>query len=140
MERIGKTSLEALPQRVDADSLLNDGDRDWYTVYRTLKEIFGNAAAAGKHPVLLLHDVGWPRSRRDLYYRSDSIPGDLRDLHSFDGGMKIDSARTGRPAEDSAAMANLRMHFTSEVRATVCRPQSTGREKSARRCGNRRGA
>ena len=72
-------SLNALPHIAAVDVALIDGDHNWYTVYYELKQIAETAREAGAPmPVMLLHDVGWPYGRRDLYYGPDEIPVEFR--------------------------------------------------------------
>lgn len=76
------TSLQALPKIEDCDVVLIDGDHNWYTVYHELKLIEEKVVASGRlFPVVLLHDVGWPYGRRDLYYNPTTIPDE--NCHSF---------------------------------------------------------
>ncbi|WP_019421440.1 class I SAM-dependent methyltransferase [Paenibacillus sp. OSY-SE] len=67
-------SLEILPHLRQYDSILIDGDHNWYTVYHELKLIEAMASQDGKFPVVLLHDTQWPYGRRDMYYFPESIP------------------------------------------------------------------
>jgi hypothetical protein len=72
-------SLEALP-RLDAfDVIFIDGDHNWYTVFHELKAIEQRTAELGRpFPLVLLHDIGWPWGRRDLYYAPEAIPAGFR--------------------------------------------------------------
>jgi cephalosporin hydroxylase/GT2 family glycosyltransferase len=73
------TSHEVLPGLPPADVVLIDGDHNWYTVYHELRMLADTAQRAGSQlPVLVLHDVGWPYGRRDLYYEPDRIPAEFR--------------------------------------------------------------
>ena len=57
------------------DVALIDGDHNWYTVHTELRLLAEVAKAAGApFPVTILHDVGWPYGRRDLYYDPTTIP------------------------------------------------------------------
>ena len=62
------------------DAALIDGDHNWYTVYHELKPARRRRRDADGQPlpVLVLHDVGWPYGRRDLYYAPDQIPEEHR--------------------------------------------------------------
>lgn len=75
----GRTSLEALPEIPAADVVLIDGDHNWYTVFHELR-LVEERARTEKHdfPVVVLHDVGWPYGRRDLYYDPATIPAEHR--------------------------------------------------------------
>jgi cephalosporin hydroxylase len=73
------TSLDVLPGLPPADVVLVDGDHNWYTVYHELKVLAETARQAELPlPVLVLHDVGWPYGRRDLYYAPERIPSEFR--------------------------------------------------------------
>lgn len=81
-------SLNALPEIGHADLVLIDGDHNWYTVYNELQLIDKNCS--GKFPVVILHDVGWPYGRRDLYYNPENIPTGVR-LPYAKNGIILDS-------------------------------------------------
>ena len=70
-------SLNILPLLKDYDTILIDGDHNWYTVYNELKIIERNFKEED-FPLIFLHDVGWPYARRDLYYNPDNIPLQFR--------------------------------------------------------------
>jgi cephalosporin hydroxylase len=79
-------SLEVLPTLEPVDAALIDGDHNWYTVYNELKLLAKTAQNAGTPlPVLILHDVGWPYGRRDLYYAPEQIPEEFRQPHAQKG-------------------------------------------------------
>lgn len=85
-------SLDVLGTLPPMDAALIDGDHNWYTVLhelRLLRQV--SRAAKAPLPVLVLHDVGWPYGRRDLYYAPDTIPAEHRQPHR-QAGM-----RPGRP-------------------------------------------
>jgi Methyltransferase domain len=67
-------SLEALPTIPDPNVVLIDGDHNWYTVVNELRTL----ARWERWPITLLHDVGWPYGRRDMYYTPRSIPAEYR--------------------------------------------------------------
>lgn len=68
-------SLDALPAIDRFDVVLIDGDHNWYTVFNELKLIEERCKASSHpFPLVMLHDVGWPYGRRDLYYDPDNIP------------------------------------------------------------------
>ncbi len=64
-------SLDVLPGLPMQDVYFIDGDHNYYTVLNELRLI---VAAPDRHPLMILHDVGWPCGRRDMYYRPDNIP------------------------------------------------------------------
>ena len=62
-------SVNVLGDLEPMDVALIDGDHNWYTVFTELTMLADVARkAATPLPVLILHDVGWPYGRRDLYY------------------------------------------------------------------------
>ncbi|MEO6629391.1 MAG: class I SAM-dependent methyltransferase, partial [Aquihabitans sp.] len=72
-------SLDVLPTIGPVDVALIDGDHNWYTVLNELRALEASSRTAGELlPVLILHDVGWPYGRRDLYYEPDTIPPEHR--------------------------------------------------------------
>jgi len=72
-------SLEAL-HRIDRfGAVLIDGDHNWYTVHEELLLIERRCRELDRDvPLILLHDIGWPYGRRDLYYEPDAIPPPYR--------------------------------------------------------------
>ncbi|MFM8972781.1 MAG: CmcI family methyltransferase [Actinomycetota bacterium] len=79
-------SHNVLPGLPPVDVALVDGDHNWYTVYNELRMLAERATAAGAHlPVLVLHDVGWPYGRRDLYYAPERIPAEFRQPYARKG-------------------------------------------------------
>lgn len=72
-------SLKVLPFLENYDTILIDGDHNWYTVYNELKII---EKTNEKFPLVFLHDVGWPYGRRDLYYDPDNLPDEFRQPYS----------------------------------------------------------
>ena len=79
-------SLNALPSIEDFDVVLIDGDHNWYTVFNELQTIERLCdERAREFPLVLLHDIGWPYGRRDLYYDPDSVPKEYRKPHEKKG-------------------------------------------------------
>jgi hypothetical protein len=79
-------SLNALPEIEDFDVVLIDGDHNWYTVFNELKLIEETCEERSQDfPLVMLHDIGWPYGRRDLYYAPDSIPEGHRKPHDKKG-------------------------------------------------------
>jgi cephalosporin hydroxylase len=79
-------SLNVLGGLPPVDVALVDGDHNWYTVYHELILLRDTARAAGSPlPVLILHDVGWPYGRRDLYYAPETIPEAFRQPYAQRG-------------------------------------------------------
>ncbi|MDP7476879.1 MAG: glycosyltransferase [Candidatus Peribacteraceae bacterium] len=77
-----KTSLEALPDISGYDTVLIDGDHNWYTIFNELQLIEKHCKT---FPLVLLNDTGWPYARRDLYYNPDTIPSEFRHTHEKKG-------------------------------------------------------
>jgi O-antigen biosynthesis protein len=79
-------SLEVLEQIAAVDLALIDGDHNWYTVIGELRALERRAREdESEAPVILLHDVGWPYGRRDLYYDPQAIPEAHRNPHARAG-------------------------------------------------------
>ena len=79
-------SLNALPAIEDFDAVLIDGDHNWYTVFNELKTIERLCDERSREfPLVMLHDIGWPYGRRDLYYDPDTIPEEHRKPHEKKG-------------------------------------------------------
>ena len=64
------------------DLYLIDGDHNYWTVSQELGALYADDRA----PVSVLHDVGWPCARRDLYYNVDALPPDAVHPHSHHDG------------------------------------------------------
>lgn len=82
-------SLDALPEIERPDAALIDGDHNWHTVFNELR-LIEKSSGDGGFPLVMLHDVGWPYGRRDLYYDPETIPEEHRNPHSR-RGMSPDS-------------------------------------------------
>ena len=81
-------SHNVLPGLPPVDAALVDGDHNWFTVYHELKMLATVAHDAGEPlPLLLIHDVGWPYGRRDLYYSPEQVPEEFRQPWAR-GGMR----------------------------------------------------
>ena len=89
-------SLEVIPALDAIDVILLDGDHNWYTVLHELRAIEAlTQNGNGPLPVIVLHDVGWPYGRRDMYYDPATIPERERQPIA-QGGMHPDfNALTG---------------------------------------------
>jgi GT2 family glycosyltransferase/glycosyltransferase involved in cell wall biosynthesis len=85
-------SLDALPSIDGFDAVLIDGDHNWYTVFNELKVIESRCEELSQpFPLVMIHDVGWPYGRRDLYYAPETIPEAYRKPHKRKG-MHPDSS------------------------------------------------
>jgi cephalosporin hydroxylase len=79
-------SLNVLPDAEPFDVALIDGDHNWYTVYNELRLLREASRRGGRPlPLLIMHDVGWPYGRRDLYYSPDQIPAEFRQPYARRG-------------------------------------------------------
>lgn len=97
-------SLEVLPELDTMDVVLVDGDHNWYTVFNELKTIQERCAGLSRpFPLVLLHDVGWPYGRRDLYYDPENIPEEHRRPHAQKGLLRD----TGEAVEDGGLNPHL---------------------------------
>jgi len=78
-----KKSLDVLSELSAVDVALIDGDHNWYTVINELRALERRAREDERlAPLILLHDIGWPYGRRDLYYDPQSIPEAHRQPHA----------------------------------------------------------
>lgn len=79
-------SLEVIDTIGPVDAVLIDGDHNWYTVINELRMISDvcNRCKA-PFPIMFIHDVAWPYSRRDLYYDPDTIPEAFRHPYAKKG-------------------------------------------------------
>ncbi len=79
-------SHNVLPTLSPADAVLIDGDHNWFTVYHELRLLRAAARGSGSPmPLVIMHDVGWPYGRRDLYYAPERIPKEFRQPHEKRG-------------------------------------------------------
>jgi Macrocin-O-methyltransferase (TylF) len=79
-------SVNVLGDLPPMDVALIDGDHNWYTVFTELNLLADVAHRNGAPlPVMVLHDVGWPYGRRDLYYDPSNIPAEHRQHWRRDG-------------------------------------------------------
>jgi hypothetical protein len=81
-------SVEAIPDIGAADAYLIDGDHNYFTLTSELAAI--EKACEGRQPLLVLHDVGWPSGRRDMYYDPPSVPDDARHPFDYRRGATLD--------------------------------------------------
>src|SRR5262245_50245845 len=65
-----------------ADAYVLDGDHNYETVSGELAAVF-DAAGTG-YPLAVLHDIGWPWARRDLYYAPDALPPATVHPHTYE--------------------------------------------------------
>jgi len=74
-------SPEVLGELPKADLYVLDGDHNYATVHDELTWVMANASDA----IVVLHDVLWPCSRRDLYYDPSAVPPGRKHEASTDG-------------------------------------------------------
>jgi hypothetical protein len=97
-------SLNALAQIDQFDVVLIDGDHNWYTVFNELKLIERRCIVLSQpFPLVILHDIGWPYGRRDLYYNPENIPEAFRKPYKR-RGIRPDS---GELLEEGGLNAHL---------------------------------
>jgi GT2 family glycosyltransferase len=102
-----RKSLEVLGEIADVDLALIDGDHNWYTVLNELRTLERRAGEESREPpVMLLHDVGWPYGRRDLYYDPAAIPESERQPYAR-GGVKPGRTELGPGLNDHLENALL---------------------------------
>jgi hypothetical protein len=82
-------SLGALEEMEPADAYLIDGDHNYYTVAHELEAIDRRAREQGASWLAMLHDVGWPSGRRDMYYAPDTLPPDTVHPHTWEQGVLV---------------------------------------------------
>lgn len=84
-------SLNALSRVGCFDAVMIDGDHNWYTVLNELRLVEKCNEGQGRpFPLVMVHDIGWPYARRDLYYDPENIPLAYRKPHK-QKGMSLDS-------------------------------------------------
>jgi hypothetical protein len=86
-------SPAALATLEPADAYLLDGDHNHWTVLGELRAVAA-AAGAGGHPLVFVHDVGWPAGRRDQYYDPAALPPDAVHPFVFHQGVRLGSPTT----------------------------------------------
>lgn len=80
-------SPAALRELPPADAYILDGDHAYWTVLGELRTIAELVGADRPHPLVMLHDVGWPSGRRDQYYAPDALSPDQVLPHAWDRGV-----------------------------------------------------
>ena len=75
-----------------ADAYLLDGDHNHWTVLGELRAVA--AAAGGGHPLVFVHDLGWPAGRRDQYYDPTALPAEVVRPYTYTQGVRIGSTTT----------------------------------------------
>lgn len=83
-----------LQQAPPAGLYVIDGDHNYAVVRAELETVFG---ASAQEPLAVLHDIGWPWARRDLYYAPEQLQSEDVHPHSFDRGVVLDSVELAAP-------------------------------------------
>jgi hypothetical protein len=91
VDHIARTSLDVIGDLAQIDAWLIDGDHNYFTVFNELRLADALCQRDGRPMLAILHDVGWPWSRRDLYYAPERIPPEFRHPCSFDVGVVLDN-------------------------------------------------
>lgn len=91
VELVRQTSLDALGHIELSDTIVIDGDHNYFTVSEELRLIAERVDAGERSmPLLLLHDVAWPHGRRDDYFVPEQIPADRRQPIAAEGALHPD--------------------------------------------------
>ncbi|MFO7838383.1 MAG: glycosyltransferase [Desulfosalsimonadaceae bacterium] len=89
-------SLNVIPRLSGCDLVLIDGDHNWYTVFNELKLLEKRCKKTGEaYPLVILHDIGWPYGRRDLYYNPENIPAEFLKPYKKEGILPGRAALAG---------------------------------------------
>jgi hypothetical protein len=107
VKHMAATSLQAIPTLSGIDAWMVDGDHNYYTVFNELRLIDEACRRDGKPLLAVLHDVGWPCDRRDMYYAPQTIPAAYRHPHSYEAGVTLgdDGCLRGRGMRGMGAFA-----------------------------------
>ncbi len=92
VRHIAHPSLEVIATLTNIDAWLIDGDHNYYTVFHELAAADTLARRDGLPLLALLHDVGWPCARRDMYYAPDRIPPAFLQPCRHDAGVTLGDA------------------------------------------------
>lgn len=108
-------SLAALPAIADPDVVLVDGDHNWYTVNAELTLM---AREYANWPLTVLHDIGRPYGRLDMYYKPENVPVEWRQPYERARNGRGTAIRSGGPnngvltaVEDFLAATELDLAF-----------------------------
>lgn len=92
VRHIAAPSLKVMGDLAGIDAWVIDGDHNYFTVYHELLLADALTRRDGRPLLVVLHDVGWPWARRDLYYMPERIPAEFRQPCSYDAGVMLDVA------------------------------------------------
>ncbi len=93
LELIEAHSPGALAVVGRADAYLLDGDHNHWTVLGELRAIA--TAAPDGHPLVFVHDAGWPAGRRDQYYDPAALPAEAVHPHTYAQGVRPGTTASG---------------------------------------------
>jgi len=93
LELIEAHSPGALTVVGRADAYLLDGDHNHWTVLGELRAIA--TAAPDGHPLVFVHDAGWPAGRRDQYYDPAALPAEAVHPHTYAQGVRPGTTASG---------------------------------------------
>lgn len=107
VHHVPEHSLDVIDTISGVDAWLINGDHNYYTVFNELAAADVIARRDGKPLLVILHDVGWPCSRRDMYDVPERIPREFRQPYSFNARVMLDDPghhidRGFRPPRNSA--------------------------------------
>jgi Methyltransferase domain len=107
---VREPSPEALRDVPLADAIILDGDHNYWTLSGELRLI---AERSGEGlPLLLLHDLGWPHSRRDTYYDPERVPEEHRQPMARDAMVA--------PGEPGTVAAGVGFEWVAEREGGPC--------------------
>jgi len=89
VELISAPSLDVIDAMADIDAWLIDGDHNYYSVYFELIAADTLARRDGRPLLAIIHNVGWPCARRDMYRAPERIPAAYRQPFSHDVGITL---------------------------------------------------
>jgi hypothetical protein len=92
LELLYERSNEALRRIPLPDAVIFDGDHNYYAVSQDL-QLVAERSAGETMPLLMVHDVGWPHGRRDVYFEPEAIPAEHR--QRIARGVKIAPGNPG---------------------------------------------
>ena len=87
IEVVAGPSPDVLADIERGDAYVIDGDHNYHSVFAELQHVYGGDGPAAEAPLAILHDIGWPCARRDMYYAPDRLPAGAVHEHSYRGGV-----------------------------------------------------
>jgi hypothetical protein len=83
LELVVERSSDALARIELPDAVILDGDHNYHAVSQDLS-LIERRSPEGRIPLLIVHDVGWPHGRRDVYFEPEEIPEEHRQPMAHD--------------------------------------------------------